>query len=145
MSITIKRHGSAAWQGGIKDGRGTISTESGALNAYPYGFASRFEGQKGSNPEELIGAAHAACFTMALSLILGEAKLTAEQMETKADVTLQQVEGGFSITAVHLTLKAKVPGADQATFEELAAKAKAGCPVSKLFKADITLDATLIG
>jgi lipoyl-dependent peroxiredoxin len=144
MSITIKRHGSAAWQGGIKDGRGTISTESGALNAYPYGFASRFEGQKGSNPEELIGAAHAACFTMALSLILGEAKLTAEQMDTSADVTLQQVEGGFSITAVHLTLKAKVPGTDQATFEELAAKAKAGCPVSKLFKADITLDATLV-
>jgi osmotically inducible protein OsmC len=144
MSITIKRHGSAAWQGGIKDGRGTISTESGALNAYPYGFASRFEGQKGSNPEELIGAAHAACFTMALSLILGEAKLTAEQMDTTADVTLQQVEGGFAITAVHLTLKAKVPGTDQKTFEELAAKAKAGCPVSKLFKADITLDATLV-
>jgi osmotically inducible protein OsmC len=144
MSVTIKRHGSAAWQGGIKDGRGTISTESGALSAYPYGFASRFEGQKGSNPEELIGAAHAACFTMALSLILGEAKLTAEQMDTTAEVTLQQVEGGFSITAVHLTLKAKVPGTDQKTFEELAAKAKAGCPVSKLFKADITLDATLV-
>jgi osmotically inducible protein OsmC len=144
MSVTIKRHGSAAWQGGIKDGRGTISTESGALSAYPYGFASRFEGQKGSNPEELIGAAHAACFTMALSLILGEAKLTAEQMDTSAEVTLQQVEGGFSITAVHLTLKAKVPGTDQKTFEELAAKAKAGCPVSKLFKADITLDATLV-
>ncbi len=144
MSITMKRHGSAAWQGGIKDGRGTISTESGALNAHPYGFASRFEGQRGSNPEELIGAAHAACFSMALSLILGEAKLTAEQIETQADVTLQQVEGGFSITAVHLTLKAKVPGTDQATFEELAAKAKAGCPVSKLFKADITLDATLV-
>ncbi|HTJ02308.1 MAG TPA: OsmC family protein [Methylovirgula sp.] len=144
MSVTIKRHGSAAWQGGIKDGRGTISTESGALSGYPYGFASRFEGQKGSNPEELIGAAHAACFTMALSLILGEAKLTAEQMDTTAEVTLQQVEGGFSITAVHLTLKAKVPGTDQATFEELAAKAKAGCPVSKLFKADITLDATLV-
>lgn len=144
MSVTIKRHGSAAWQGGIKDGRGTISTESGALSAYPYGFASRFEGQKGSNPEELIGAAHAACFTMALSLILGEAKLTAEQMDTSAEVTLQQVEGGFSITAVHLTLKAKVPGTDQKTFEELAAKAKAGCPVSKLFNADITLDAILV-
>jgi len=144
MSVTIKRRGSAAWQGGIKDGRGTISTESGALSGYPYGFASRFEGQKGSNPEELIGAAHAACFTMALSLILGEAKLTAEQMDTTAEVTLQQVEGGFSITAVHLTLKAKVPGTDQKTFEELAAKAKAGCPVSKLFKADITLDATLV-
>jgi lipoyl-dependent peroxiredoxin len=142
--MKIKRHGSAVWQGGIKDGKGAISTESGALNAYPYGFASRFEGQRGSNPEELIGAAHAACFTMALSLILGEAKLTAEQMDTTAEVTLEQVEGGYAISAVHLTLKAKIPGADQATFEELAAKAKAGCPVSKLLKADITLDATLL-
>src|ERR1700761_4466291 len=143
MSVTIKRHGSAAWQGGIKDGKGSISTESGALNAYPYGFASRFEGQKGSNPEELLGAAHAACFTMALSLILGEAKLTAEHMETSAAVSLEQVDGGWAITSVHLTLKAKVPGATQATFQELAAKAKAGCPVSKLFKTEISLDATL--
>jgi lipoyl-dependent peroxiredoxin len=142
--MKIKKHGSAAWQGGIKDGKGAISTESGALNAYPYGFASRFEGQRGSNPEELIGAAHAACFTMALSLILGEAQLTASQMDTTADVTLEQVEGGYAITAVHLTLKAKIPGADQATFEKLAAKAKAGCPVSKLLKADISLDATLL-
>jgi lipoyl-dependent peroxiredoxin len=142
--MKIKRKGSAAWQGGIKDGKGSISTESGALNAYPYGFASRFEGQKGSNPEELIGAAHASCFTMALSLILGEAKLTAERMETSAEVTLEQVEGGWAITAVHLTLKAKVPGADHATLENLAGKAKAGCPVSKLLKTEITLDATLI-
>ncbi len=142
--MKIKRKGSAAWQGGIKDGKGSISTESGALNAYPYGFASRFEGQKGSNPEELIGAAHASCFTMALSLILGEAKLTAERMDTTADVTLEQVEGGWAITAIHLTLKAKVPGADQATIESLAAKAKAGCPVSKLLKAEITLDASLV-
>ena len=143
--MKIKRRGSASWQGGLKDGRGSISTESGALSAYPYGFASRFEGQKGSNPEELIGAAHAACFTMALSLILGEAKLRADQMDTSAEVTLEQVEGGFAITAVHLTLKAKIPGADQATFESLAAKAKAGCPVSKLLKADISLDAQLVG
>ena len=142
--MVIKRRGSPVWQGGLKDGKGAISTESGALKAYPYGFASRFEGQRGSNPEELIGAAHAACFTMALSLILGEAKLTAEQMETTAEVTLAQVEGGFAIPAVHLTLKAKIPGADQATFEVLAAKAKAGCPVSKLFKAEVTLDATLL-
>jgi osmotically inducible protein OsmC len=142
--MKIKRTGSAAWQGGIKDGKGTISTESGALKAYPYGFASRFEGQKGSNPEELIGAAHASCFTMALSLILGEAKLTAEQMETTAQVSLEQVEGGFAITSVHLSLKAKIPGADRATFESLAAKAKAGCPVSKLLKTEITLDAILI-
>jgi osmotically inducible protein OsmC len=143
--MKITRHGSAAWQGGIKDGKGAISTESGALNAYPYGFSSRFEGQRGSNPEELIAAAHASCFTMALSLILGEAKLTAQQMETRADVTLEQVEGGFAITAVHLTLKAKIPGADEATFQKLAAMAKAGCPVSKLLKTDITLDATLLG
>jgi osmotically inducible protein OsmC len=142
--MKITRHASAAWQGGLKDGKGSISTESGALKAYPYGFSSRFEGQKGSNPEELIGAAHAACFTMALSLILGEAKLTATQMDTTADVTLEQVEGGFAITASHLTLKARIPGADNATFQELAAKAKAGCPVSKLLKTEITLDATLV-
>jgi osmotically inducible protein OsmC len=142
--MKITRHASAAWQGGLKDGKGSISTESGALKAYPYGFSSRFEGQKGSNPEELIGAAHAACFTMALSLILGEAKLTATQMDTTADVTLEQVEGGYAITASHLTLKAKIPGTDNATFQELAAKAKAGCPVSKLLKTEITLDATLV-
>jgi lipoyl-dependent peroxiredoxin len=142
--MKIKRRGSAAWQGGIKDGKGSISTESGALKEYPYGFASRFEGQRGSNPEELIGAAHASCFTMALSLILGEAKLTAEHMETSAEVTLDQVEGGWAITAIHLTLQARIPGADQAAFEALAAKAKAGCPVSKLLKAETTLTATLL-
>jgi lipoyl-dependent peroxiredoxin len=138
-----KTEGSAVWSGGIKDGRGAISTKSGALKDYPYGFASRFEGKPGTNPEELIGAAHAGCFTMALSLILGEAKLTAERMETKAEVTLEKVSDGFSITAVHLTLRAKIPGADDAIFQDLAGKAKAGCPVSKLFNADITLDAKL--
>jgi osmotically inducible protein OsmC len=138
-----KTEGSAVWSGGIKDGKGAISTKSGALKDYPYGFASRFEGKPGTNPEELLGAAHAGCFTMALSLILGEAKLTAERMETKAEVTLEKVEDGFSITAVHLTLRAKIPGADDAVFQDLAAKAKAGCPVSKLFNADITLDAKL--
>jgi lipoyl-dependent peroxiredoxin len=140
----MKTHGSAAWSGGIKDGKSSISsTKSGALQAYPYGFASRFEGKPGSIPEELIGAAHAACFTMALSLILGEAGLTAERMETTAEVTLDKVSDGFAITAVHLTLEAKIPGADDARFQELAAKAKAGCPVSKLLKADITLDASV--
>src|SRR5437764_1864666 len=127
----MKTHGSAVWQGGIKDGKGAISTKSGALKEYPYGFSSRFEGKPGTNPKELLGAAHAGCFTMALSLILGEAKLVAEQMDTSAEVTLEQVEGGFAITAVHLTLKAKIPGATQSTLDELAAKAKAGCPVSK--------------
>ncbi|MBC7582151.1 MAG: OsmC family protein [Tardiphaga sp.] len=142
MSTTF---GSAKWKGGIKDGVGSISTKSGALADYPYGFASRFEGKPGSNPEELIGAAHAACFTMALSLILGEAKLTAESMETKADVTLEKEGEGYAIKKVHLTLTAKVPGADQAKFDELAMMAMAGCPVSKLLKADITLDAKLVG
>src|SRR5882724_10958007 len=136
--------GAAVWEGGIRDGKGAISTKSGALDKYPYGFASRFEGKPGTNPEELIGAAHAGCFTMALSLILGEAKLTAEHMETKADVTLEKVADGFSITAVHLTLRAKVPGADKAKFDELAGKAKAGCPVSKLLNTKITLDAALV-
>lgn len=139
----MKASGSAEWQGGIKDGKGAISTQSGALKDYPYGFSSRFEGKPGTNPEELIGAAHAGCFTMALSLILGEAGLTAERMETKAEVTLEKLPDGFAITSVHLTLKARIPYADQAKFEELASKAKAGCPVSKLLKAEITLDATL--
>jgi osmotically inducible protein OsmC len=136
--------GSAVWSGGIKDGKGSISTKSGALKEYPYGFASRFEGKPGTNPEELIGAAHAGCFTMALSKILGEANFTAEKMETQADVALEKQGEGFAITKVHLTLKAKIPGADDAKFQELAAKAKAGCPVSKLLKADITLDAKLV-
>src|SRR3984893_1998295 len=135
--------GSVKWHGGIRDGKGAISTKSGALTDYPYGFASRFEGKPGSNPEELIGAAHAACFTMALSLILGEAKLTAEHMETKADVTLEKQGDGFAITSVHLALNAKIPGADNAKFQELAGMAKAGCPVSKLLNTKITLDATL--
>jgi len=136
--------GSAVWQGGIKDGQGAISTKSGALKDYPYGFSSRFEGKPGTNPEELLGAAHAGCFTMALSLILGEAGLKADHMDTRADVTLEKVGDGFSITAVHLTLNAKVPGATQAKLEELAGKAKAGCPVSKLFNTKITMDAKLV-
>jgi lipoyl-dependent peroxiredoxin len=142
--MKINRHGSAVWAGGIRDGKGAISTESGALKAYPYGFGSRFEGLPGTNPEELIAAAHAGCFTMAFSLMLGEAKLVAEHMETSAKVTLEQVADGYAITAVHLTLTAKIPGADQATFEKLSGMAKAGCPVSKLLKADITLDARLV-
>lgn len=142
--LKITRKGSAVWQGGLKDGKGTLSTESGALTAYPYGFATRFEGQPGTNPEELIAAAHAGCFTMALSLILGDAKLTADQMDTVAEVTLEEVKGGYAISAVHLTLKAKIPGADQPTFEKLVAMAKDGCPVSKLLKTEITLDATLV-
>lgn len=143
--MKINRSGSAVWSGGLKDGKGAISTQSGALNAYPYGFATRFEGMPGSNPEELIAAAHASCFTMALSLILGEAGLTAERMETNAVVTLEQQEGGFAITASRLSLRASIPGVDEAAFQELAAKAKANCPVSKLLKAEISLEAELIG
>ena len=139
----MQTYGTAVWQGGIKDGKGAISTKSGALDKAPYGFASRFEGRPGTNPEELIGAAHAGCFTMALSLILGEAHMTAEHMETKADVTLDKEGEGFTITKVHLTLTARIPGADQAKFDECVGMAKAGCPVSKLLKAEITLDAKL--
>jgi len=141
--MKIKRTGSAHWSGGLKDGRGSISTESGALKEQPYGFAMRFEGQKGSNPEELIAAAHASCFTMALSLILGEAGLTATAMDTTAEVSLEKLEDGFAVTSSHLALVASVPGATEAQFQELAAKAKAGCPISKLMKADISLEAVL--
>jgi lipoyl-dependent peroxiredoxin len=140
----MKTFGSAVWTGGFKDGKGAISTASGALKDAAYGVASRFEGKPGTNPEELIGAAHAGCFTMALSLILGEAKLTAERMETKAEVTLEKVGNGYSITSVHLTLRAKIPGATKQQFDEAAGKAKAGCPVSKLLNTKITLDAALI-
>lgn len=141
--MMIKKHGSAVWQGGIKDGKGAISTESGALDSHYYGFATRFEGVKGTNPEELLAAAHAGCFTMALSLILGEAGLRADNLETRAEVTLSKDDDGFTITAVHLVLKGSVPGATPEQFAELAGKAKTGCPVSKLFNAQITLDASL--
>ena len=136
--------GSAKWQGRIWDGEGAISTKSGALTDYPYGFGSRFEDKPGSNPEELIGAAHAACFTMTLSRILGEAELIVEHTETKAEVTLEKQGNGFAITSVHLTLVAKVPSADNAMFTKLAGIAKVSCPVSKLFNAKITLEATLL-
>ena len=144
MSSIIK-HGSAHWEGGIKNGKGTVSTQSGALDQQPYGFNTRFEGQPGTNPEELLGTAHAACFSMALSLILGEAGLTASSIDTQADVSLSKTEGGFEITSIALTLKARVPNATPQQFAELANKAKVGCPVSKLFRAPVTLDATLLG
>lgn len=142
--MKISKSGSAVWTGGLKDGKGTISTQSGALAEHPYGFNTRFEGVAGSNPEELIAAAHASCFTMALSLILGEAGFTAERMETSAVVSLEQVEDGFAITASALKLKAAIPGIEPEQFEELATKAKLGCPVSKLLNAEITLDAELV-
>ena len=134
---------SAVWKGGIKDGGGTMSTETGVLKDAPYGFESRFENGPGTNPEELIGAAHAGCFSMALSLMLGNEGLTAEKIETQAEVTLDKVGEGFEITASHLNVVAKIPGADQAKFEQIANKAKEGCPVSKLMKAKITMNAKL--
>ncbi|MGX5217382.1 OsmC family protein [Pseudomonas segetis] len=139
----MKKTASAHWQGSIKQGKGTISTESGVLSKSPYGFNTRFENEPGTNPEELIGAAHAGCFSMALSLQLGEAGMTAESIDTKAEVTLDKDGDGFSITAVHLTLHAKVPGADRAAFEKAVQNAKTGCPVSKVLNATITLEATL--
>jgi osmotically inducible protein OsmC len=139
----IKRKGSAVWSGGLKDGKGTVSTQSGVLNQAQYGFNTRFEDGAGTNPEELLGAAHAGCFTMALSAQLGEAGMTAQKLETTATVSLDKVEGGFAINAVHLDLVATIPGASEAAFQEAARKAKEGCPVSKLFNANITLDAKL--
>ncbi|MDN3519904.1 OsmC family protein [Halomonas ramblicola] len=143
--MSIKKNGSAVWQGGIKDGKGKVSTQSGVLHDVPYSFAKRFEGEAGSNPEELIGAAHASCYSMALSLILGEAGYTPERIATQATVSLEEDEGGFSITAIHLETRANIPGADDAAFQDAANKAKEGCPVSKLFNAEISLDAKLEG
>jgi lipoyl-dependent peroxiredoxin len=142
----VQKTASARWSGGIKDGKGYISTQTGVLKDAPYGFSSRFEGGPGTNPEELIGAAHSGCFTMALSLQLTQAGLTAESIETKSTVTLEKDGEGFSITACHLDVKAKVPGTDKATFEKLANGAKEGCPVSKLFagNAKITLSTEFV-
>ena len=139
----MKRSGSAVWSGGLKDGKGSISTQSGVLDNTEYGFNARFDHGPGTNPEELIGAAHAGCFTMALSSQLGEACMTARSLTTTATVTLDKDEQGYAITAVHLNLIADIPGANQEAFEAAALRAKQNCPVSKLLKADITLDARL--
>ena len=140
---SIKRNGSAVWTGSLKEGKGSISTGSGVLKETPYGFGTRFEGAPGTNPEELIGAAHAGCFSMALSAKLGEAKLTPEKIATTATVSLEKGEKGFAITAVHLDVSAKIPGATAEQFQTIASDAKANCPVSKVLNASITLDATL--
>jgi lipoyl-dependent peroxiredoxin len=141
----MKKTASVVWQGSIKEGQGLISTQTGVLKDAPYGFKSRFEDGPGTNPEELLGAAHAACFSMALSLMLGQSGLTPERIETKAEVSLEKVGEGFEITASHLTVVAKVPGTDADTFAKIAAQAKEGCPVSKVLKAKITMDARLDG
>ena len=139
----MKRKASAVWKGGLKDGKGTISSDSGVLSDTQYSFSTRFEQGIGTNPEELIAAAHAGCFSMALSGQLGDAGMTAESIHTTASVTLDKTEAGFTITAVHLEVTAKIPGADQQAFETAANNAKAGCPVSKVLNARITMDAKL--
>jgi osmotically inducible protein OsmC len=139
----MKRKGSAVWRGGLKDGKGTVSTDSGVLSNTQYSFSTRFEDGKGTNPEELIAAAHAGCFSMALSAQLGSAGITPEQIQTTATVSLDKTDGGFAITAIHLEVRAKIPGADKQAFDTAANNAKAGCPVSKVLTATITMDATL--
>jgi len=139
----MKRMGSAVWKGDLKTGVGTTSTESGVVKDAQYGFSTRFEDGPGTNPEELIGAAHASCFSMALSLILSEHALVADQIATTATVTLDKVDGGFAVTKIHLDLVADIPGASEDTFMAAAEAAKAGCPISKLLNAEITLSAKL--
>jgi len=142
----MERKASAVWHGGLKDGKGTISTQSGVLKDTQYSFSTRFADGIGTNPEELIAAAHAGCFTMALSAQLGEAGLTAESLETAATVKFEKTDAGFTITAIHLVTEAKIPGASESAFETAANNAKAGCPISRLFKdnTEITLDAKLV-
>ncbi len=141
----MKRSASAEWKGDLKSGKGTISTESGVLSDSQYSFKTRFEEGKGTNPEELVAAAHAGCFSMALSLELANFDLTADSIKTTAAVTLEKTDQGFAVTKVHLDLKAKIPGADNDTFQKAADNAKKGCPISKLLNAEITLDAVLEG
>jgi lipoyl-dependent peroxiredoxin len=141
----MKRSASAVWNGGLKDGRGTISTESEVLKETQYSFSTRFEDGKGTNPEELIAAAHAGCFSMALAGQLNAAGRNPEKIETEASVTLLKTDAGFTITAVHLRVRAKVPGATPPDFKEIAEKAKSGCPVSRLLKAEITMETRLEG
>jgi osmotically inducible protein OsmC len=139
----MKRKASAVWQGGLKDGKGTISTESGVLKSTQYSFSTRFENGVGTNPEELIAASHAGCFSMAFSAELGKAGFTPTSINTTATVTLDKTDAGFSVTESHLDMTAKIPGIDQAKFTEIANGAKAGCPISRLLKANVTLNAKL--
>jgi lipoyl-dependent peroxiredoxin len=139
----MKRGASAVWQGALKDGKGTVSTDSGVLQNTPYSFGTRFENSKGTNPEELVAAAHAGCFAMAFSAQLGERNLKPERLDTKADLTFEKVEAGWTVTSIHLTVRGRVPGADAATFDKAANAAKSGCPISRLLKTTITMDAKL--
>ena len=139
----MQRKASAVWKGGLKDGKGSVSSASGVLSNTPYSFTTRFENTPGTNPEELIAAAHAACFSMALSAQLGGANLTPESIETSATLTMEKLDSGWTITAVQLDVVAKIPNASQAAFEKAANDAKSGCPVSKVLKANITMNARL--
>jgi osmotically inducible protein OsmC len=141
----MERRATAVWQGGLKDGQGTLSTESKVLSNTPYSFGTRFEGSPGTNPEELLGAAHAGCFSMALSLQLGEAGIRPERIETRATITFEKLESGFTITRSHLDVAVRAPGADPAKFDAAAQKAKAGCPLSKVLRAEISMNARLEG
>jgi lipoyl-dependent peroxiredoxin len=142
--MSIKRRGYAHWSGNTFEGKGTISTASGALEQYPYGFQSRFEGTPGTNPEELLAAAHAGCFTMAMTVVLNDAQLVAKSLRTTAEVTLVNEDHGYRISASHLILEAEVEDIDPLTFDYLAGKAKENCPLSKVLNAEITLDTRLI-
>ncbi|HZU43100.1 MAG TPA: OsmC family protein [Terriglobales bacterium] len=139
----MQRKASALWKGGLKDGKGTISATSGVLSNTPYSFGTRFENTPGTNPEELIAAAHAGCFSMALSAQLGNAGFTPESINTTATLTLEKLESGFTITTVHLDVVGRVPKADNAAFQKAAENAKSGCPVSKVLNAKITMSAKL--
>jgi lipoyl-dependent peroxiredoxin len=139
------RKASAVWKGSLKEGKGTISSDSGVLSNTPYSFSTRFENAKGTNPEELIAAAHAGCFTMALSAQLGNAGITPESLETAASLSLDKLDAGWTVTKVHLEVTARIPGADKAAFDKAAEAAKAGCPISRLLKAEITMTARLVG
>lgn len=139
----IRKTGSARWSGGLKDGQGQLSVESGVLDNQPYGFKNRFEGEPGTNPEEMIGAAHAACFSMALSGVLEQGDMKADEIATTATVSLEKDNGGFAITKIHLDVTAKVPGAEHDAFQEAAMTAKENCPVSKVLNAEISMEAKL--
>jgi lipoyl-dependent peroxiredoxin len=140
----MKRTGSAEWHGDLKSGKGTVSSASGVLNRTQYSFQTRFEDGQGTNPEELLAAAHAGCFSMALSAQLAQAGLTADSIETTCTITFEKQPEGFAITESHLDLKARVPGAAQDAFEKAVQSAKNGCPVSKLFRANVTLNSQLL-
>jgi lipoyl-dependent peroxiredoxin len=141
----MERKATAVWQGGLKDGKGTLTTESKVLSDTPYSFGTRFEGSPGTNPEELLGAAHAGCFTMALSAQLGEAGIKPERIETTATITFEKLDAGFTITRSHLDVAVRAPGAEHAKFEQAAEKAKTGCPLSKVLRAEISMNARLEG